>query len=280
MASGVSTLEQFVFNLFYIFILFYFLQNRKANSFVRGVFITSCLFIIISNIIIILGSMLPIWSIEAIRDIFYYDEPLTFLYFVAVVLHYLGTMGYFLLAFGITFLIDKERKSEEQPVSTFPAIKGKRRNIGISLLLFVVTLGIYFFFWLYRTVKDLKTNFASDIPYTPAKAVGFLFIPLFNIYWTFYLLFSLPVKIKRIEDKYFKRVIGFNFHPVLIIILFLLSFVITGITDYTIDIDESNILKLLYPAIFASTSIWFLWLTLQAKLNAFFDYSGQKEQTM
>jgi len=217
----------------------------------------------------ILGYML---DIEAIRNIFYYDGPLAFVH------HYLGSMGYFLLAFGITLLIDKERKSEEQPESSFPALEGKRRNIGISLLLFFITLGIYAFFWIYRTVKDLKTNFESDIPYTPGKAVGFLFIPVFNIFWAFYLLFSLALKIKRIEDKHFGKVVGFNFHPFLIIILFLIFFATLAIQQY--GIDQTNITQLLHPLIFSLTSIWFLWLTLQAKLNAFFDFSRQSEQNM
>jgi hypothetical protein len=277
MPLTVHILEQFVFNLFYLFILYYFLQNRKANSFVRGVFITACLFIIISNILIVLGAMLiwSIWDIVMMRYILF-DE------YFEIVPHYLGTMGYFLLAFGITLLIDKERKSEEQLELRFPALKGKRRNIGISLLLFVVTGGIYFPFWLYRAVKDLKTNFASDVPYTPGKAVGFLFIPIFNIYWTFYLLFSLPLKIKRIEDKYFRRVMGFNFHPILIIILILLIPAISGMMVYFYESNSTEDLQplLIFVLIFYSTSIWFLWLSLQAKLNAFFDFSRQKEQNI
>jgi hypothetical protein len=269
MESAVNILGQCVFIILPLFILFYFLQNRKTDSFVRGGFITACLFIIISDIINILVYML---DIKTIRDIFAYDKPLAF------IPQYLGTMGYFLLAFGITFLIDKERKSEEQTKSSFPALEGPRRNIGISLLLFIVTMGIYFFFWLYWTVKDLKTNFESDIPYTPGKAVGFLFIPVFNIYWIFYILFSLPLKIKKIEDKHFGKAIGFNYHPVLIISLFLLFYAVSIIQQYRID--PTNIAQVINSFIFPLTSIYFLWLTLQAKMNAFFDFNGQKEQTI
>jgi hypothetical protein len=211
-------------------------------------------------------------DIGALREIFGYNM------FFNIIRQYFGSMGYFLLAFGITLLIDKERKSEERPESSLPVMKGKRRNIAISLLLFIVTMGIYFFFWLYRTVKDLKTNFESDIPYTPGKAVGFLFIPIFNIFWALYLLFSLPLKIKKIEDKHFGKVVGFNYHPVLIILLFLLFYAISAIQQY--KIEPTNITQLLNSLIFPLTSIYFLWLTLQAKLNVFFDFSGHKEQTI
>ena len=132
-------------------------------------------------------------------------------------------------------------------------------------------MGIYTIFWLYRTVKDVKNNFDADIPYTPGKAVGYLFIPIFNIYWLFYILFSLPLRMKRIEDKYYGKAIGFHFHPVLIIILFIIFLILANLLQIELSSDNQSIARI----IFSLSSIWLLWLTIQAKLNAFFDASSQ-----
>jgi len=175
-------------------------------------------------------------------------------------------IGTFLVIYGIAFLIGNEY-SREGIKTELPAMKGERRSIGISLLLFVVTLGIYFPFWLYRTVKDLRNNFEKEIPYTPGKAVGFLFIPLFNIYWMCYIIFSLPLSMKQIEKKHFGKNVGFYFHPVLIPIL-LIVFLLLSYLQGVSSAEELKPGEILYYW----SGILVLWLTIQAKLNAFFDF--------
>lgn len=52
-----------------------------------------------------------------------------------------------------------------------------------SVMLTVVTLGIYQPFWLYRVFKELNDRGSTET--TPGKAVGFLFIPFYNLVWIF-----------------------------------------------------------------------------------------------
>jgi hypothetical protein len=246
--------------ILYICLLYYFLQNRKVYSFVKGVFLTCLIFNILSSIF---SALLYQFPIQSIRSIFAWGEKLQ------CIPEYFGNMSYFLILFGITLLFGRQDAIKNEQIE-YPEMKGKRRNVGVSLLLFVVTMGIYFPFWLHRTVKDLKNNFGDEIPYTPGKAVGFLFIPVFNIYWTFYLLFSLPLRIKRIEDKYYGKRVGFHFHPILIPILIIIFSVVSNI-QFWLRVDKSTFGGLLY----CESIIFVLWLTMQAKLNAFFDFKKE-----
>ncbi len=242
--------------IIYTSIFFYFLKNRRTYSFVRGFFITASSLSIAGELFYMLIYRL---RIEAFAGLFDFVGGPRF-----IRTYFLWT-GAFLLIYGITFLIGNEYNREEIKTE-LPAMKGTRRNIGISLLLFVVTLGIYFYFWLYRTVKDLRNNFEREIPYTPGKAVGFLFIPLFNIYWMFHILFSLPSSMKQIEKKYYGKNVGFYFHPVLIAIL-LIAF---SLLSYLQALSSAQGME--RGALLFFWSGWLvLWLTIQAKLNAFFD---------
>ena len=163
-------------------------------------------------------------------------------------------------------MIGKQHTIKNEQIEC-PAMKGNRRNIGVSLLLFVITLGIYFPFWLYRTVKDLKNNFGDDIPYTPGKVVGLLFIPIFNIFWVFYILFSLPLRIKQIENKYYGESVSFYFHPIVIPILLIIFSAMSNL-QIRLEFEKSTYSSIL----FFESAIFVLWLTVQAKLNSFFDF--------
>ncbi len=241
--------------IIYGFIFFYFLKSKKTYSFVKGFFLTACSLSVIDFLSYwLLGSL---WA--AVFPVLMGGYEYGFFEF------FILRPGPFLLVYGITFLIGSEYNKEEIKTE-LPAMKGTRRNIGISLLLFVVTFGIYFYFWLYRTVKDLRNNFEREIPYTPGKAVGFLFIPLFNIYWMFHILFSLPLSMKRIEKKHFGKNVGFFFHPVLIPVL-LIGFSMLSSLQIMLDLEDIWLRDILF---FWSGSL-ILWLTIQAKLNAFFD---------
>lgn len=63
------------------------------------------------------------------------------------------------------------------PIKTVPVW-----NIPFFLFL---TLNLYWLFWLYRTVRELHDRDAIEI--TPGKAVGFGFIPFYNLLWIFIL---------------------------------------------------------------------------------------------
>ncbi|MBM3713718.1 MAG: DUF4234 domain-containing protein [Actinobacteria bacterium] len=246
--------------ILYISLIIYFFKNRKIYTYVKGIFLTCLFFHIIGWIFKIL---MYTFSLDSIRNIFGWDGNFQF------ITDFIYSTSYFLLLFGVSLLIGKEYLIKNEEIE-YPTMEGKRRNIGVSLLLFIITLGIYFPFWLYRTVKDLKNNFEDDIPYTPGKAVGFLFIPIFNIFWAFYILFSLPSRIKQIETKYFGKNISFYFHPILIPIL-LIIFIIISNLQIRFEFEKSNYGSIL----FFESAIFVLWLTIQAKLNSFFDFKKE-----
>jgi ribosomal protein L40E len=52
-----------------------------------------------------------------------------------------------------------------------------------AVIFTIITLGIYQLFWLHRIFKELHSRGATQT--TPGQAVGFLFIPFFNLGWIF-----------------------------------------------------------------------------------------------
>jgi hypothetical protein len=77
---------------------------------------------------------------------------------------------------------------------------GKQRSIFAPLLLPIVTLGIYFLVWLYKIYTeadfycDKKVNITSG-----AAAVGFLFIPVFQVIWSIMLWFKTPGLLTKMQ---------------------------------------------------------------------------------
>ena len=69
---------------------------------------------------------------------------------------------------------------------------------NIPLFLFL-TLNIYNIFWLARIVRELHDRDAIDI--TPGKAVGFCFIPFYNLVWFFILWGKIGGALRKIHDK-------------------------------------------------------------------------------
>ena len=124
--------------ILYTSIFIYFLKDRKTYSFVRGFFITACSLSIAGELFYMLIYRLRIEAFAALFD--FVGGP-------RFIRPYFLWTGAFLLVYGITFLIGSEYNREEIKTE-LPAMKGTRRDIGISLLLFVVTLGIYFYFHL------------------------------------------------------------------------------------------------------------------------------------
>jgi hypothetical protein len=78
-------------------------------------------------------------------------------------------------------------------------------GVGLGLLLFFLALGInlfsaiLFYIYLYRAWFCLQPGGAQT---SPGKAVGFLFIPLFNIYWIFVAINGLPKDWNRVVSSY------------------------------------------------------------------------------
>ena len=84
-----------------------------------------------------------------------------------------------------------------------PAVAGTTLTIGFVLIalgaLCIVFSGILVYIYLYRAWKCLQPGGANV---SPSAAVGFLFIPLFNIYWIFKAMGGLPKQWNLITSSY------------------------------------------------------------------------------
>ena len=78
---------------------------------------------------------------------------------------------------------------------------GKKRSVIATILLSIITLGIYYLVWLYNifTEADLYCEGRVDIT-SGAAAVGFLFIPLFNVIWAIMLWYKTPGLLTKMQE--------------------------------------------------------------------------------
>jgi len=67
---------------------------------------------------------------------------------------------------------------------------------GISFL-FVIATAILYLTWLYQSWNSVPDEFRSA---SPGQAVGFLFIPFFNLYWVFRAVPGLSASIRRTQE--------------------------------------------------------------------------------
>jgi len=75
---------------------------------------------------------------------------------------------------------------------------GKVRFVLTPLLLSIITFGIYGLVWLYKIHNEML-NHTGDRSISPGNAIGFLFMPILNIFWGIYLVFHVPGLIKNME---------------------------------------------------------------------------------
>jgi len=102
-----------------------------------------------------------------------------------------------------------------------------------------------------------------------------MFIPLFNLYWLFYLIFGIPSLLRKIEKKYFPESMGFYFHPVIVGLFYLTLILYNIIPSLILNTHRStgeSIVNFIDSYVIASV----FWLTLQAKWNAMIDYSKKQ----
>jgi len=251
-------------SLLVIFIsIFISALNFPKNKFVKGILICACLFTFFPRVI----WLSHVFDIESIRNLFYWNSEEKRTGDYNFILNFLFLTSYFLFLWGISLFLGKDYEKREIPMEKHP-MKGNPTHLGVLLLLFVITFGIYTLFWLYKTVNILRKNFILETPYTPGKAVGFFFIPLVNLYWVFYFTFSFPLVLKRVESKYFGSNVGFHFHPTLISITILIASLI-------IYMPHSNIQVEIAKYLFGFSLLLIPYLTIQAKMNAFLDLSKQ-----
>lgn len=72
-------------------------------------------------------------------------------------------------------------------------MKGKQRGIGVSLLLFLVTFGIYGLFWAYKTHDEIKRSSGIGVGGLAGVLIFLLVAPV-----TFFLL---PHEVKQLAER-------------------------------------------------------------------------------
>jgi hypothetical protein len=81
-----------------------------------------------------------------------------------------------------------------QPMGVVPeSVGGIYYNTGLTILLMIVTLGIWGFFWTYRTSEDLKKYNGDGFGGVLAIVVYLVFSPV--------LLFTIPNEIKAMYER-------------------------------------------------------------------------------
>ncbi|MBN2289026.1 MAG: DUF4234 domain-containing protein [Candidatus Glassbacteria bacterium] len=77
---------------------------------------------------------------------------------------------------------------------------GKVRNPVVMVLLLIITINIYWVVWLYKIYSEIRRRSTDVTGVTPGKAAGFIFIPVFNIFWAFYIIVDFPRAIRRLQE--------------------------------------------------------------------------------
>jgi hypothetical protein len=98
---------------------------------------------------------------------------------------------------------------EQAPVDQVVAEPSPARTVGqirrpLPMILWsLFTLNLYWwFYWIPVTYRELRAHSPNSTKVTPARAVGFLFIPFFNIYWFFRVPSDLPRTVLRIQEDH------------------------------------------------------------------------------
>lgn len=77
--------------------------------------------------------------------------------------------------------------------------------LGIANILVTIPGIIVFLIWLYRSWDAISPRYRS---FTPGRAIGFLFIPIFNIYWAFRVIPGLSAAIRKSRESLGSQQIG------------------------------------------------------------------------
>lgn len=77
---------------------------------------------------------------------------------------------------------------------------GKIRHPLAPLGLSIITLGIYMFVWLYKILEEMRRHSNLSTITSGALGVGLMFVPIFNVFWTIYLWFRVPMCINMMKS--------------------------------------------------------------------------------
>jgi hypothetical protein len=75
------------------------------------------------------------------------------------------------------------------------------RNAALIPVWLLLTFNIYWVFWTYKTYQEIRQHSPQATTITPGGAVGFLFIPFFNVFWFLRLMLDLPRALARVQAQ-------------------------------------------------------------------------------
>lgn len=105
----------------------------------------------------------------------------------------------------------------------------KIRSLPVILLLLVITFTVYWYFWLYHNVKELRQLESNKLSFTPGQAVGLLFVPVFNLYWFAKVIIRFPQAIKNLKENLQATMFGANYSAAFFSTLFIIAIATNGI---------------------------------------------------
>jgi hypothetical protein len=118
---------------------------------------------------------------------------------------------------------------------------------GICAIIFFIVYLLFFIFGMISLYRSWKTLLPHEASTTPGKAVGFLFIPFFNLYWIFVAFYSFAADINK-KSRMQGRMAPVNegvilFDCILYLLLLIVSCVLSCIGE-EITTNIANVLSL------------------------------------
>lgn len=83
----------------------------------------------------------------------------------------------------------------EQSTAMYGRIRHPLAPFGLGL----ITLGVYSLVWMYKILEEMRRHANNYSITSGGAAVGFLFLPVFNIFWAIYLWFRIPTCVNRMK---------------------------------------------------------------------------------
>jgi hypothetical protein len=112
---------------------------------------------------------------------------------------FLGSVGAFALFIGAT-VVAANARGDEQDAAAIAAVLLFLAGFGLGIAAWVLGLIVIYRGW--RLVQPMRYTDPRDarMP-TPGTAIGFLFIPFFNLYWNFVAYPGLVEKLNRMAQQ-------------------------------------------------------------------------------
>jgi hypothetical protein len=135
----------------------------------------------------------------------------------------------------------------------------------VTALLVLVTLNIYWLFWLHRNVKQLREFGSQKLSFTPGQAVGYMFIPLFNIFWFIKVVVVFPQAIRELNNRLPHDVSRSAYSAGFVSLLFICAILTNGLfARFSLTFLLVGDLLLLTAIVYTQRYIRSLWLELTA----------------